>query len=131
MTSPKLIKKLKSTTFKFYSDPGHGWLAVKRSILDELGILHRVSAFSYQRGQTVYLEEDRDVSLFVDACIKLGITLKEKEGSYNNDRSPIRSYSQFDSGPMVGIDEGVHSEDCDKLFGGKCSCPVENQIVIF
>jgi hypothetical protein len=45
---------------KFYSDPGHGWYAVKRKLIVELGLIGEISGFSYQRGKTVYLEEDSD-----------------------------------------------------------------------
>lgn len=53
--------------FKFYCDPGHGWLAVKRTLLDELGIAHLISPYSYAKGGTVYLEEDCDASVFFKA----------------------------------------------------------------
>ena len=45
-------------TIVYYTDPGHGWFAVKRAELAQLGILGQVSHYSYQRGRTVYLEED-------------------------------------------------------------------------
>ena len=55
--------------YKFYSDPGHGWLAVKRSELAALGIEADITSFSMQSpaGGTVYLEEDMDVSTFIKA----------------------------------------------------------------
>ena len=55
-----MSKQIKATQF---IDPGHSWLAVKRKLLSELGILDKVSSFSYQKGNTVYLEEDCDVNL--------------------------------------------------------------------
>ena len=55
---------------KFYSDSMHGWLAVKRNLLKDLNILDKISSYSYQKGKTVYLEEDRDYSLFVSAYNK-------------------------------------------------------------
>jgi len=53
--------------YDFYADPGHGWLKVKRQELIELGIEGEISAYSYQRGDYVYLEEDADAPLFQDA----------------------------------------------------------------
>lgn len=53
--------------FKFYSDSGHGWLAVKKNVLLDLGLVDSVSPSSYMKGQTVYLEEDRDMQLFKTA----------------------------------------------------------------
>lgn len=58
-----------SARYRFHTDPAHGWLEVPRADLAALGILHLISAFSYQSrdGQTVYLEEDCDASRFVEA----------------------------------------------------------------
>lgn len=130
----KTIKKIKETVFRFHADPGHGWLAVKRTLLEELEILHKVSAFSYQRGKTVYLEEDCDYSLFYEALSSKGLlshygTIMSKE-SYTNNSSPVRSYEQFDSGPQFATVEGIHTDSCGALFGGKCSCDVENRTTV-
>lgn len=58
--------------FKFYSDPGHGWLAVKEKDLETVGLsLDKISSFSYRKGKTVYLEEDCDFSLFYNAYISV------------------------------------------------------------
>lgn len=81
--------------FKFYSDPGHGWLAVKRKWLDELGLKFTVTHFSYQKGQTVYLEEDCDASTFISQMREQrGIEVKVEE-KMTNSRSPIRSYERY------------------------------------
>ena len=39
-----------------YIDPGHSWVKVKRSVLHRLGIAYKVSPYSYQRNDYVYLE---------------------------------------------------------------------------
>lgn len=80
--------------YKFYSDPGHGWLAVKRSELERLNILHLISSCSYQRGHTVYLEEDCDASIFCAKKKELGETLSFVE-KFTNNSHPIRSYESF------------------------------------
>ena len=79
--------------YKFYNDAGHGWVAVKRKELVELGILDKISGFSYQKGNMVYLEEDCDASLFVKKLKELDITygFTKKYCNY----SPIRSYEHF------------------------------------
>lgn len=83
-------------TFKFYSDPGHGWLAVKRAHLVSLGIIDQITGFSYQRGKTVYLEEDCDVGTFFAAFKQAyGHEPRTIEGSFTNNSSPIRSYEHF------------------------------------
>lgn len=79
---------------KFYSDPGHGWLAVKRSMLQQLNIEDKITPYSYQRGATVYLEEDCDYSTFHHAAVAAGWDLYYLE-SHTDRRSPIRSYDGF------------------------------------
>lgn len=79
---------------KFYSDAGHGWAAVKRKTLAELNILDKITSYSYQRGQTVYLEEDCDLSTFINAMRSKGVEVIFSNGKYA-ERSPIRSYDSF------------------------------------
>ena len=85
-----------SNTFKikFYSDPGHGWGAVKRRVLDELGIADKITRFSYQKGDTVYLEEDCDLPTLTTALSLRGIWV-EHVSKHTDRRSPIRSYENF------------------------------------
>lgn len=78
----------------FHTDPGHGWLAVKRSELASLGILNKITAFSYQKGGTVYLEEDCDLASFCEAKKAIGVTAIRVFDSYR-DHSPIRNYNDF------------------------------------
>jgi|Laugresp1bdmlbsn_1035097.scaffolds.fasta_scaffold05700_7 hypothetical protein len=80
--------------FKYYQDPGHGWGAVKRNVLVDLGILNKISPFSYQKGDTVYLEEDCDLSTLTTALSNKGIWV-EHVSKHTNGRSPIRNYASF------------------------------------
>jgi hypothetical protein len=48
-------------TFTHYTDPGHGWVEVPRALLHELGIADKITGYSYQRGEDVFLEEDCDL----------------------------------------------------------------------
>ena len=78
----------------FYSDPGHGWLSVSRKTLAKYVDLKEVSTYSYQRNDRVFLEEDRDASLFISALRKAGKTIEFVE--YNTNRqSKIRNYEYF------------------------------------
>lgn len=83
--------------FKYYQDAEHGWLAVKRTLLEELGILSKITESSYVKGATVYLEEDRDLQTFTAAyTAKFG-----KEPAFltiYRDKSQIRNYPSFDLG---------------------------------
>lgn len=79
-----------------FADPAHGWLKVKRSELEKLGILDQISSYSYQRGDNVFLEEDCDGGIYTQ-------TLRAKHGkiafltvaSHGNKSSKIRSYDRF------------------------------------
>lgn len=77
-----------------YSDSGHSWAAVKRSVLSEIGILHKITEYSYQKGGTVYLEEDVDFPLFVTEMSRYHYFIMHKHIDHG-DRSVIRSYSRF------------------------------------
>lgn len=79
---------------KLYSDPGHGWAAVKRSVLDELKIADKISQYSYMQGGTVYLEEDSDLRILIDALTANGVGIRFHE-KYTEGRSPIRNYFQY------------------------------------
>ena len=67
-------------TYKFYCDPGHGWMAVKVQELHELGIMFKISSYSYLRGKTAYLEEDCDARMIYSALDFANITYDEDCG---------------------------------------------------
>jgi hypothetical protein len=76
--------------FKFYSDAGHGWLAVPIDILKWLGIFGEVTAYSYFDSTNVYLEEDADYALFDKAMKSKGLSYSIEDVDHG-DRSPIRN----------------------------------------
>lgn len=90
-------------TIQVYSDSGHAWAKVERSELVSLLLLGKISTFSYQRGDYVYLEEDCDLTLYVNALKAMNIECKFKE-SHTNKRSRIRSYDRFYSPIKTFID---------------------------
>tara|TARA_X000000368_G_scaffold231719_1_gene183025 strand:+ start:479 stop:745 length:267 start_codon:yes stop_codon:yes gene_type:complete len=79
-----------------HSDPGHGWLAVKLSELKMLGIEADITDFSYVKGKTAYLEEDKDASTYIRAMKAKGIDVVVRQGP-PRDRSPIRSFKRYES----------------------------------
>lgn len=84
--------------FDFYSDPGHGWLKVPRRLLDELEIADRISRFSYERGQYVYLEQDKDTGTFMTNWQnRTGKMLWEhvREHTAREHQSKIRGYESY------------------------------------
>ena len=72
----KVMKTKKVLNLKFYCDPGHGWIAVKVSLLRELGITGQISGCSFVKGGTAYLEEDCDAERLIRALDAKGIAYK-------------------------------------------------------
>jgi len=79
---------------KYYQDPGHGWVAVKRSLVESLGIADAITPYSYQNGQTVYLEEDLDADLLIKALTARGETVTF-DVRHTNSHSSIRNYPHY------------------------------------
>lgn len=81
--------------FGWHADPGHAWLEVPKADVVELGVMGRISGYSYIKGDTLFLEEDCDASVFLFAW-------KEKHGempetfnsAHTNNDSPIRRYAR-------------------------------------
>jgi len=88
----------RQTVYTLHLDPGHGWLEVARAELVKLGILDQISAYSYQQGDRVYLEEDCDAGTFVEAMEAAGVVLGVTEGNVvesHRENTPIRNYQHF------------------------------------
>jgi len=82
--------------YKLISDPGHGWLEVTRAELEALNLLDKISRYSYQRDALVYLEEDCDAPVFVEAKKLRGEPLEVREEHQEN--TFIRSLAPFERG---------------------------------
>lgn len=80
--------------YTYYCDSGHGWLAVKRVELERLGLLDKVSSYSYHKGRSVYLEEDCDLSMFLNAKRANGEYWTFNE-VYHRGQSWIRSLQHY------------------------------------
>jgi hypothetical protein len=78
----------------FHSDSGHGWLAVKRSEVEKFGLADKITTFSYQKGKTVYLEEDVDAQVFLKTAKDSGVEIEVKTAKPVK-RSNIRGFSRF------------------------------------
>lgn len=96
------MSKEKTFTIIVYSDPGHAWGKVKRSVLHNLGIADSISPYSYQRGEYVYLEEDCDLSALCMALNQRNTRIKFVEKSTNRD-SRIRSYQRYTPFNVVAV----------------------------
>lgn len=77
--------------YKFFHDPGHGWLQVPITEIKKLGLSDRISGYSYIHKGMVYLEEDCDAGKFVRAVGRENIEIEE---IYQED-TPIRDYLHY------------------------------------
>ena len=89
--------KDKTFTVIVYSDPAHAWGKVKRQVLINLGIANKISRYSYQLRDNVYLEEDCDLFLLHQTLDAQGVRLKFVE-KHTDKPSRIRSYERYESG---------------------------------
>ena len=68
---------LRKTPHKYWNDPGHAWLEVEKAHLKELGIQFVISGYSYQDGEKAYLEEDVDMTIYLQSLF--GAELEHKD----------------------------------------------------
>jgi hypothetical protein len=86
---------MKTFTIIVYNDPGHAWGKVKRKVLDNLGIADKVTTYSYQYKDNVYLEEDCDLPFVCQhLLLNTNVQIKFVEKNSNRD-SRIRSYERY------------------------------------
>ncbi len=92
MTNPRK----RTFSFVLYSDPGHGWLAVRRELLLRYAkAALSITRYSYQRGENVYLEEDCDCQSFLEALRDEGHAFKIVEKTCTRNQSRIRTYDRL------------------------------------
>lgn len=91
---------------KFYTDPGHAWLEVDRLELFRLGIESKISGYSYQNKDKVYLEEDCDCAIFFEALFGSSEWYKDQANKekihaiptkHTNNDSKVRRYEGYKS----------------------------------
>lgn len=85
---------MKTFTVIVYSDAGHAWGKVKRQVLVNLGLADKVSTYSYQYKDNVYLEEDCDLPLLCSTLMALDTRIKFVE-KHTDRNSRVRSYSHY------------------------------------
>jgi len=91
---------MKTQKLTFHCDRGHGWLEVPREDIDALGLADEISNLSYllshthKRAGMVYLEEDCDATLYLDAAKAAGWTIQIVE-KYTDTDSPIRNMKRY------------------------------------
>lgn len=90
------VMEFKWRTFHAYFDGGHGWLKVPYTALYRLGLLDKITDFSYvsKHQDYVFLEEDYDASIFIRTLKDIGCPYKIIS-HYSEKPSRIRSYNGF------------------------------------
>jgi len=93
----------KKVVRKFHSDPGHGWLCVKIAELEALGIADKITGFSYMRKQSAYLEEDTDLTTYINALKSRGYELETVNGKIFNKDHPIKRFQPYQYGDSASL----------------------------
>jgi hypothetical protein len=89
----------KTITKTFYSDPGHAWLKVDIADLVDLGLERSITAYSFRRGSSIFLEEDLDATVFIKRHQQKYPNYQLKFNDQHTDQqSKIRSYQ-----PYIGL----------------------------
>lgn len=83
--------------FNFHNDAGHGWLEAPFELLRDFHIADKISSCSYRNGSTVYLEEDCDAGVLIEALKAAGNTV-EFVDIYEGMYSPCRKFPRYFSG---------------------------------
>jgi len=85
--------------YTFHHDAGHGWLEVNCTDLVALNITTKITPYSYQKGNKVFLEEDCDLSTFIRAYEeRFGVPITPDNLAndvFDSDDSPIRGYVSY------------------------------------
>lgn len=91
----------KNLTINFYSDSSHGWAKVSINEIKELGIEKDITTYSYMTDDSVFLEEDFDLNIYINAIKKqhgndIDINFVEHKSRVDeNGLSCIREYPRY------------------------------------
>lgn len=77
-----------------HEDPGHSWLEVSKKQMEGFGVIP--SSCSYERGNSIFLEEDCDAPLFIGALIERKMQFGIRRTVYNN-MCFIRELKHYDA----------------------------------
>jgi hypothetical protein len=103
MTTTATTTTTKKVVRKFHTDASHGWICVKISELEALGIADKITEFSYQRKQSAYLEEDNDYTTYLNALKERGIELETVDGKIFDKPHPIRRFQPYQYGSSAPL----------------------------
>lgn len=100
-----------SIGFDVYNDPGHGWAKVPKQLLKDLDLAENISVCSYQKGAWAYLEEDRDLLLFMGALRQRKGLMCRFRDHHTNKQSKIQSYEHYKPEGLTCVKCGVRQVD--------------------
>lgn len=86
---------MKKKTYRKITDAGHGWLSVPIEDIRLSGVADKISGYSYMTAERVYLEEDVDMSTFLDAMRSLGYDVEISPNESYSETSRCRSYGSY------------------------------------
>lgn len=84
---------MEKRSYTFVVDPGHAWLVVPLSDIQDSGIAADISRYSYVNEGFAYLEEDVDAGLFIRAMQARGYQVDTD--SVFEEKTQIRSFARF------------------------------------
>lgn len=87
--------EVKEREYQYHNDPAHGWIETTRAELVRLGIAGKVTHYSYQDGERVYLEEDCDAALLLEAITRIDNLTWKLTDRYEDGDSFIRRLQPY------------------------------------
>lgn len=81
--------------YVYHQDHAHGWIAVSKVELRLLGILDKISRYSYHDDATVYLEEDSDFWVWLKARADRGWERPPIDERFSDGLNPIRKLARM------------------------------------
>ena len=90
----------KTKLLDLYSDSMHGGVKVELSEIYELNIQDKISSYSYMNDRHAFLEEDSDLTTYINALKTKGYKVKLITKSTVN-KSSIRDLKPFDTKNIV------------------------------
>jgi|JFJP01.1.fsa_nt_gi hypothetical protein len=84
--------------FKYYTDPGHGWMMTPVKLLEKYKVQDKISKYSYIDGDTAFLEEDCDATVLLNAIEAAGDTAAFLVDMHTDEDSFIRELQSYNYG---------------------------------
>ena len=90
------MPRAKTLKYHLYADPKHAWLKVSSKTIKQLDLQDQISSHSYITGSFLFLEEDIDMPLFIQAWEnKVGCQFPPIETHIADGKSWIRNYPKY------------------------------------